>query len=305
MTHKDKNYFVYLPISEANMRFDLYMTGTGYTDIPAGSSYPPSGHPELYAFNWKLGRTLPEYQIIYISQGSGTFESAHTGTVKVGAGNAILLFPGIWHRYRPHVETGWVEHWISLNGEYLYRLTQRGLIEPSGAVLEIDSPGPILNTFTRITKKVQKNHTENAYVLSAYALEVLALVLDASPPMAKDQDHLDHSVDYTVEDTLVARAIEFIWNHSHRSMSISDIVESLHVNRRTLERRFEASQGYTLNQEITRCRIARVKHLLCHTNLPIEHVALATGFASAQRLCKVFKRKEEITPGSYRDKHRA
>ena len=145
MTQNNNNYFAYFPISEANMRFDLYMTGTGFTDIPAGSSYPPQGHPELYAFNWKLGRTLPEYQIIYISKGSGIFESAHSGEVSIGPGHVILLFPGIWHRYRPHRKTGWVEHWISINGEYLYRLTKRGLIEPNNAVLFIEHPEPLLD----------------------------------------------------------------------------------------------------------------------------------------------------------------
>ena len=30
--------------------------------------------------------------------------------------NVILLFPGVWHRYRPDVDVGWDEYWISFNG---------------------------------------------------------------------------------------------------------------------------------------------------------------------------------------------
>ena len=69
------------------MRFDLYVTGVGFTDIPARTPYPPPGHPELYDFQWRLGRTLPEYQIIYIADGTGVFESASTGRVDVKSGN--------------------------------------------------------------------------------------------------------------------------------------------------------------------------------------------------------------------------
>ena len=28
-----------------------------------------------------------------------------------------LLFPGVWHRYAPAMETGWYEHWIGFDGE--------------------------------------------------------------------------------------------------------------------------------------------------------------------------------------------
>ena len=101
MSEKSDNFFTYLPISENNMRWDLYLTGVGLATVQANEEYPPKGHPEMYNFKWETGRVLPEYQILLIAEGQGTFESAKTGEITVNTGNIILLFPGIWHRYRP------------------------------------------------------------------------------------------------------------------------------------------------------------------------------------------------------------
>ena len=81
MLPEKDNSFVYLPISEENLLWDLYITGVGFAHICPGRSYPPKGHPEVYDFKWKTGRVLPEYQIIYILQGRGVFESVYTGTI--------------------------------------------------------------------------------------------------------------------------------------------------------------------------------------------------------------------------------
>ena len=86
------NFFTYLPISENNMRWDLYLTGVGLATVSAGDVYPPKGHPGVYNFRWKSGRVLPEYQILLIAEGQGTFESSKTEEITVHTGNIILLF---------------------------------------------------------------------------------------------------------------------------------------------------------------------------------------------------------------------
>ena len=63
------------------------------------------------------------------------FESSEVGQVTIEAPTALLLFPGIWHRYKPDFSVGWEEDWISVNGEYLYRLSKRGIISANKPVL--------------------------------------------------------------------------------------------------------------------------------------------------------------------------
>ena len=67
-------FFRYLPVSEQDKQWDFYVTGTGYSNVPPGSRYPCSVHPDLYQFAWDRGRVLPEYQVLYITRGEGVFE---------------------------------------------------------------------------------------------------------------------------------------------------------------------------------------------------------------------------------------
>lgn len=299
----NENYFQYLPVSESNMEWDLYLTGTGVAQIAPDEDYPPPGHPGTCDFKWETGRVLPEYQVVFIAEGEGLFDSADTGTVEVKSGNVMLLFPGQWHSYHPVREVGWKERWISWNGEYLYRLTRRGYISPDKAVLAVDDIDSISSLYDRILDIVQAHPAENSRVLAAIGMEILAMVVEAggNTPLRRDARRLRKKHD--VEDKVVVEALQLIWSGSYRISTVDDLVERLPVTRRTLERRFRAALGYTIAQEVTRSRVARAKHLLANTKLPIEHVALAVGFTDAVHIGKTFQRWEKTTPSAYRKKH--
>ena len=118
MPSRAKDIFRYLPISDREKQWGLYVTAGGFNAIAPGEPYPRPGHPRGYAFSMDQGRSLQEYQALFITRGNGQFESEPSGFKRVFAGNVILLFPGVWHRYCPSPDVGWDEYWISYNGEY-------------------------------------------------------------------------------------------------------------------------------------------------------------------------------------------
>ena len=93
MSAAGENYFRYIPVRQRDVQWGLYVTGAGCTFIPPGQPYPPKNHPELYHFRWETGRTLPEYQVIYISGGEGLFESAPTGGKEFCPARSFSCFP--------------------------------------------------------------------------------------------------------------------------------------------------------------------------------------------------------------------
>ncbi len=301
MNAQERNFFTYLPISENNIRWDIYLTGAGVAVIEPGSAYPPPGHPTLYHFSWKEGRVLPEYQILLIAEGEGVFESAGIEPVAVAAGSVILLFPGVWHRYRPVKKTGWKEYWISWNGERLYRLLKKGVIGPTDPVLHLPSCEPIREVFERIIQRVRTSPTENPNILSAYAMEILTLSIenDTHAPLHSDTA-IPAEYAHIVDDPLVFKALQMIWNHSYRAIKVGEIAQTLPVSRRTLERKFSATLKRPVNSEITRCRVARARHLLTNTQLPVKHIAYAVGFSSTDRMSRTFREEIGVTPTEYR-----
>ena len=303
MSYPERTYFQYLPVGSSNMEWEWYITGAGVTHVEAGEVYPPPGHPGTYDFKWEKGRILPEYQIFFLSQGEGTFESSQMGEVDIYAGDAVLLFPGLWHRYRPNRDTGWRDHWISWNGEYLYRLAKRGHISPERAVLRTNPLNILLSLHERLLAMMQDYPGESSRVLAAMGMELLATIIESAEEKPVQPAARRVQQQRAVEDKVVTDAMQHIWTHGYRRASgIEQLLEHLPVTRRTLERRFRAALGCSVGEEFVRCRVERAKHLLSNTKIPIEHIALAVGFSNSGRLRKAFQQSEKTTPSAYRKK---
>jgi hypothetical protein len=95
------NYYKYLPVSEVDESWGLYVLNAGCNEIKSHTTYPAPAHPAHHYFRWDKGRVLNEYQIIYISKGKGIFESSSCKKTRVHEGCILLLFPGEWHRFKP------------------------------------------------------------------------------------------------------------------------------------------------------------------------------------------------------------
>ena len=174
------NYFRYLPCGQEMARWGLYVTGTGHSIVPPRGEYPRKGHPEVYDFTWTKGRILPEYQIIYIARGEGVFESTPTGRALVGAGDAILLFPGVWHRYKPSEKTGWDAFWVSVNGDFLHHMTEERLISPAAPILKTGLDHAIIDSFHCMMDRIEGTAVANPLLLAAGTMEILARILAAA-----------------------------------------------------------------------------------------------------------------------------
>jgi AraC-like DNA-binding protein len=295
-------FYHYLPVNDDAIHWGIYVTGAGRGRIPAAQTYPPVGHPSLYQFDWERGRTLPEFQIILVTEGRGMFESEPTGTRAIEPDTLILLFPGIWHRYRPEPATGWTERWISLNGEIAHRLADQRLVAPGKAVHTLANAAQIVQAFDRLLERIHGKPTQNSIVLSLRAMDLIAEVIEQTAEMPLPACTRPASRTPAVEDPLVARVLDLIWTHSHRPLSVEQLAGNLPVTRRTLERRFTLERDHSMRDEINLCRASRARRLLSETDLPIKTVAYLAGFTCQERMRVAFLKYEGCAPTAYRRK---
>lgn len=304
MSHFDEDYFRYIPVRQRDVQWGLYVTGAGCTSIPPGDEYPPKDHPELYSFRWETGRTLPEYQVIYITRGEGLFDSAPTGVRTIFPGTVILLFPGVWHRYRPQPETGWDEHWVSFNGEVMDRLVAQNFFMPNHAVLSTGLQGTILGPFHSLSERLRDELTGFPHMIAADTLEILAAVSAEAESESAELIAQGPQDVATVRDRMVAEAMRLIWQQSQGPMTVDSLARQLPITRRSLERRFLTAIGCGIHDEIVHCRLERAKRLLTSTDLSLKEVAAAAGFSSADNLGRTFRRTKGITPSRYRHRNK-
>jgi AraC-like DNA-binding protein len=299
---RQDTFFQYLPVTEEMMGWGMYVTGAGRTTIHPGERYPPSGHPALYQFDWVRGRTLPEFQLVFMSDGAGEFESEATGAVHFSGPALIFLFPGVWHRYRPEPKVGWTERWISFNGEMLHRLFDTALFGPRLAVATPHEPQRLAEQYDKILQSIHGHSVQHPLVLTFQAMSIIseAVAHRLEDAVSAGSVPRDDSAYSRMDDPIVQKALELIWTHSHYPMSVSDIAKQLPVTRRTLDRRFVEATGHSVLDEINACRLSRAKRLLAETELPVKTVARLAGFSSTERLRVTFVEREGISPTVFR-----
>ena len=291
------NRHYYLPVDEQLRAYEVYVTSLGNHAHPPGTDYPAPGHPSVYDFDWSRGRVLPEFAVVLISRGRGVFEGRSSGSVDVAAGQILLIPPGAWHRYRPDREVGWEEWWLCMNGEYLHRLVRKKLLPSQATTFAAEDLNRLIGQFKHAFALMDANNTANSTSMTLAALQVLFEVIKdrqtevpITGPSAED----------TRDDPLVSRALLFIWNHSHRPITVPQVAKAVSVHVRTLERRFADCGYHTVQQAILDCRLRRACELLRTTNMSVKEIAFTVGFSQPKRLNESFQRHFNTTPLAYR-----
>jgi AraC-like DNA-binding protein len=255
----------------------------------------------LYHCDWLRGRTLPEYQLVFITEGAGEFESEATSRVEIAGPTLIFLFPGVWHRFRPLPDAGWTERWISFNGDLVPRLFAIGSFEPALAVARPSDPQRLVANYDYVLDAVRGDGIRDPAVLTFHLLRTFAdAVAQRLDGTRQVNGAKNRKASMNVSDPIVQKALEIIWSHSQYPLSVGDIARQLPVTRRTLDRRFVEATGKSVLEEINACRLSRAKRLLEETNEPVKTVAHLAGFSSTERMRVLFIEREGRSPSEYR-----
>ncbi|MDO5565064.1 MAG: DNA-binding transcriptional regulator [Planctomycetia bacterium] len=101
----------------------------------------------------------------------------------------------------------------------------------------------------------------------------------------------------------LVKAISFIRENFHASLSTDDICEAVCLSRRTLERLFQRYLNETPHDELVRCRIRRICELLVQSDLSVEEIASKCGFSAGKYFFSFFQEQLGCTPLQYRRRY--
>lgn len=286
------NYFKYLPVSDDDINWGLYILNAGYNRIEKSADYPPAGHPSGHYFHWDKGRVLDEYQIIYISQGSGSFESTHCKLTTVQEGSIILLLPGEWHRFKPFKETGWDEYWVGFKGSIISNIVQQHFITADQSVLQTGLDDQLINLFSGILEKTKTEQPGYQAIASGMLLHLLGAVYAKTKQQEMEQEDISAS--------LINKARIMLRDNVHKNMAIEGIAEELQVSYSWFRKAFKTFTGIAPHQYVLQLKIEKAKTLLADTTKPIKAIASALGFESSFYFSRIFKNKTTYSPEAYR-----
>ena len=105
---------------------------------------------------------------------------------------------------------------------------------------------------------------------------------------------------YSVDDSIVSAALEFIAANSHRNIGQDDVAAAVSMTTRTLQNRFRKVLNRPVATVIRQVRIDRAKRELAQSDRSMAEIARNVGFSGPERLNEVFRRELGISPGEFR-----
>lgn len=241
-------------------------------------------------FHWSAGRRLPCYGFVYLVGGHGEFLLRGRRRTQVGAGDVLLLFPGVWHNYRPDVQTGWSEFWALFDGDLARQWVASKWLDPKVPVLRPGVHSKLVELFNQLLAEARANPPYLNQILAGLLVQLHASHLRCL------QESKTHPSAETV--TLVRRAQDLIEQQWDQQIDLPKLAASLGLRYRSFRYLFRRFTGFPPLQYQLNLRINRAKPLL-QTRMSIEAVAASTGFADPFYFSRLFKQKTGLSPGKW------
>ena len=290
---KASDFFDYFPVAPKLRAWGIYSTSFGTVRVPSGGVYPPARHPGRHHLDWAKGRVLSEYQILYIRKGHGSFESAFTKPRKIAAPSVFILFPGVWHRYRPDPAIGWTESWIELKGSYVDELRAAAIIDPKHPVYKLRSSAEIEQIVDAGASLARFKPPGFTVRLGLLAAEILALLRWSSRPRRTTLRRMDQ---------VISESQAMLAGDLSGKLSLEEIAGKLGVGYSYFRRSFKSQTGLSPKQYRIEIRHHRVKNLLLNTSLTLKEISQDLGYSSPFHLSQEFSRFAGVSPQQWRQR---
>ena len=274
--------FDYIPAARERT-WGLYVTGVGRQVAPPRRG----GHAPQPPVSGDRGngRILRDYALVYLTDGHGSFKNHDSNWRRVGAGDVLVLFPGIRHDYRPSPQTGWTERWLLLNGDLANQWCMHDLLCVDSPVLSIGVHDEIVESFDRLLEIARACPPFANQIQSGIAMEMLAQVL---------KFHQSRKKQSRLPTPLIESALSFVGKNWSQEIDFELMAKKMGVGYRHFRRMFQEATGLPPHQYLLNLRLNHAKRLL--GTLPVSEVAARVGFADPLYFSRLFKRKVGVAP---------
>jgi AraC-like DNA-binding protein len=239
-------------------------------------------------FKNNSGRKLSNHAIMHITKGHGYFEDEGVKRTEIRAGHLFFLRPGVWHNFDPDTGTVWTEYWVLFDGEKAAEAFGEAVI-PAGA------PVRWHGLSRELAGDYERLHAANAIKTAAATAQslwffhsiLIRIHAGAAPPART-------GVTETAKNA-VRRAVE-----SGGDVDFRQIAEAENTGYEKFRKDFARETGVAPHEYLTSLKMARAKELLARPDMTVKEIAAALGHGDPYYFSRLFKRKEGLSPESFR-----
>ena len=291
MTRNSNNRKNYLTINSADQKWGLAINSVGHQSISENEVSPPNVHPTRYLFNVENGRTLNEYQLLYITKGRGTFCSKSAGKFSVKEGHMFLLFPGEWHTYKPDENTGWNEYWIGFNGKFVDEWVSSGFLSKENPVFKIGLNEEVISLYNRAIVIAEAQEASYQQALSGITCNLVSMAIYLSRNLSFNKSDIASQINLAKIAVL----------DNINDITPEELARITCMSYSKFRKIFKEYTGFAPSQYIQEVRINMAKEMLTNTSKSIKEIAFELGYENKDYFFSVFKKVTQMTPTNYRE----
>ena len=290
MDEGDWGFWHYLPYSKEDERLGMVCTTAGSQKVAPGTVYPPLKEKHPASFRPVAeGRVLPEYQIIYVTEGEGIF-SVPGKILDVVPGSMLLILPGVKHYYYPKKETGWQEYWVGFKGSYFNKLAKQGFLSEEQLFFNIGHYDYFTSIFKRIFDEVKSQKPLYQMKACSAVLTIISEMLSRSRRQGQP--------DYYQQ--IVEKAKYLMEKNIDGDINIPSIAAQIGISTSRLNEVFKQFSSMTPYQHYIQLKIHKAEEILSEENISVKEAAWRMGFDDQYYFSRLFKQKTGIAPSDWK-----
>ena len=281
-------------------RVNFSAKGPAWKDLLVEIRSPPAYQEVLFI------PAVPEPQVVWVLQGSQTFEERDVGghwvRSQVSAGDMFLTaspapYEARWQAQGP----------VPLQVMTVY-VGLPLLLEASRDLLGSEAGIPVLRDFSAQPDQAMKDlleHLRRELVeqVTASALFVQSIARSLAVHLIRaygEPDQPKSRRKHGLTAFQLAQIEQLLQCRLDQALHLPELAAAVGMSQFHFSRLFKRSTGISPSQYLTRLRNTKTRRLLRETNLTILEISLEVGYSSASHFTEVFRRETGVTPSEYR-----
>lgn len=214
----------------------------------------------------------------------------------LNAGDFFFLPPGEMHTdvYTPTLENHhilWCAYKNETIGAHLHEYTP---VNHQRHIAGISAPAsPFVSSLLGALQYEWKTGQKYQQPVCSALVQTLAFLM-----LRAFEGGIDNQGDF-IPGKIASRVNHYLSEHSHKSLSLTDIARAMHVSRNYLATLYKQETGMTIGQMLRKIRLEQSKKLLMETDMTVQQIAQKIGYSSPEHFSRIFTQHVGVTPGKY------
>ena len=286
-----EEFFRYVPVSEQDVQWDLYVTGAGRSDVPPGSRYPRGVASRPLPV--RLGSRPSPARV------PGPLHHARRRALRVRSRPAdascrpatcCCCFPASGTAIAPRGEPAGSNTGSATTATIPGGWSNAGSFRPQNPILTTGMDDSILHPYLSLLDRVHREPVGYQQLIAANTMEILAAALAAVRSLRTAGR----------ASAAIGQAKIVLEQRIEETVDMEKLAKSLHISYAHFRRIFKQQTGLSPYQYHLQLRINRAREMLHGTTLAVKQVARQLNFENAYHFSKIFKRKAGMSPSRWR-----